>query len=34
MNLDDLQSIIEEATRRAFKESISPLIENEEERKL
>lgn len=32
MNLDDLQSIIEEATRRAFKESISPLIENEEER--
>ena len=32
LNLDDLQSIIEEATRRAFKEKISPLIENEEER--
>lgn len=32
MNLDDLQLIVEEATRRAFKESISPLIENEEER--
>ena len=32
LNLDDLQLIIEEATRRAFKEKISPLIENEEER--
>tara|TARA_Y100001958_G_scaffold116177_1_gene83283 strand:- start:131 stop:826 length:696 start_codon:yes stop_codon:yes gene_type:complete len=32
LNLDDLQSIIEEATRKAFKEKISPLIENEEER--
>lgn len=32
MNLDDLQLIVEEATRRAFKESISPLIENEEEK--
>ena len=32
LNLDDLQAIIEEATRRAFKEKISPLIENEEER--
>ena len=32
MNLDDLQAIIEEATRAAFKNKISPLIENEEER--
>ena len=32
MNLDDLQAIIEEATRTAFKNKISPLIENEEER--
>ncbi len=32
LNLDDLQAIIEEATRRAFKEKISPLIENEDER--
>lgn len=32
MNLDDLQLLIEEATRQAFQEKIAPLVENEEER--
>jgi len=32
MNLDDLQALIEEATRQAFEEKLGPLVENEEER--
>ena len=30
--LDDLEALIKEATRQAFKDKIEPLIENEEER--
>ena len=32
MKLDDLEALIEAATRQAFKEKIEPLIENEDER--
>jgi len=32
MNLDDLQSLIEAATRQAFQEKLAPLVENEDER--
>ena len=32
MNLDDLQALIEEATRQAFEEKLGPLVENEDER--
>ena len=33
MKLDDLEALIELATRKAFEEKIEPLIENEDERK-
>ena len=32
MKLDDLEALIEAATRQAFREKIEPLIENEDER--
>lgn len=32
LKLDDLQALVEAATRQAFEEKIGPLVENEEER--